>query len=351
MTDSKDRKGLKASEIEQELQSHLKSLKTSGNLVSRANSRVFVIFGSVEEQALAASLCDSILKNSPGRAFMILIDNTLDKLEISVEVKTVELNEEEFVSSDIIVFKVPDRELNRIPSILFARSFAGVVPTLVVATGSPRVSLLDPFIDLGSTVVFDSRYLFERVVVLNHFLKKNRELELVDLAWIRSSIWRGEIREIFARPGINNCLSGLRQIDIEVVELDDAPELWLLAGWLLDQLDLELMAAGRDGFECRSSNGSKLILKLVKSSTNLPEAVAGMRFVFDDGQIHIQRGEFFESQIDLHYCYRLSARNHFLSTEECIENFYTVGESTENYRSSLAVGLELFSLRQGLGGV
>jgi len=351
MTDSKDRRPIKASEIEQKLQSCLKALKTSGNLVSRADSRVFVVFGAVEEQELAETLCDSILKNSPGRAFMILIDNALDELEISVEIKTVELNEEEFVSSDLIVFKLPDKELNRIPSILFARSFAGVVPTLVVATGSPRVSLLDPFIALSSRVLFDSRFLFERIVVLNHLLKKDRELELVDLSWIRSSIWRGEIREIFARPGIKDCIPGLRQIDIEVIKADDASELWLLAGWILSQLGLELMAAGRDGFECRSAHGSKLILKLVKTNAKGPEAVAGMRFSFDDGEIHIQRGEFFESQINLHYCYRLSARNHFLSTEECIESFYTVGESTENYRSSLEVGLELFSLRQGLGGV
>ena len=164
-------------------------------------------------------------------------------------------------SEDVALTGAPGEERPLASAVL-----ALLVPEVPVAAwviGEPRLTsvLVQELADAADRLFFDSAEAGDcgSAWVDALTVKRAHEIELCDLAWCRTEIWRALVAQLFDSQDALRELARLTSIDIGSGGTQPAAEALLLAGWMISRLGLTLAdVAGRDGgLEAMLYDGSR----------------------------------------------------------------------------------------------
>ena len=131
----------------------------------------------------------------------------------------------------------------------------------------------------------------------------------------------------------------------------------IFAGWFLDRLELEPVAFGKSGCECRGKSGSSVtIAPFLEDKSNKEKGVVGLTSVVlqfgknTDSVVEVtRRGEALCVNATFSGSDKFSFQRNLENGElpHVLERFFLVGDSTLNYASSLRLAMEIEKLNTG----
>ena len=149
-----------------------------------------------------------------------------------------------------------------------------------------------------------------------------RPVQLVDLQWVWLGNWRAQIKSIFEKLAPRNLLKTLKRI--ELVGFDDK----LMAGWLVERL-----AVVGEKVELAYSQGTRAL---------------SFKFAGGESITLTENQHSLQATIEIGQAYRLVSALEPEDRLALIKRYFSVGESTVNYRAALgqALSLEKLASRQ-----
>jgi glucose-6-phosphate dehydrogenase assembly protein OpcA len=175
---------------------------------------------------------------------------------------------------------------------------------------------------------------------------------LVDLRWIALAPWREQVRAVFDKPPLLDRLDALEEIEIVATAPQDEwpPSLFLLAGWILDRLQLDPVACTAGSIECRRPRGGDVRVVLRVEAGQVARVTSIVMTGREGVVVRILRKEALETIVEGPYSYRWSQLLDEDSSHALLERYFLVGESTANYRGALQVAQQLVQLRRAYAG-
>lgn len=265
----------------------------------------------------------------PSRFFLISV---VEKLEPSFSVSAIchKLGSKVHVCSEIITIEVPNTYLARIPSILRAQLLSGCT-TEVVLLDETAVKVVFPVISqVADKIYFDSAYISDGIQSasdLSLICKK-----VVDLNWLRLSVWRDAVRIGIEKGDFLSELDKLTSIEI-VGEPAKASQK-LMVGWFLSRV--------------KKFKNPKEIKIIGKTDTSDTAGMVGFILTFKDiTESHLN----IELQKEKQILKISTDKKEPLNTEyplqkatqgaELLQRFFLVGESKKNFKESLFFAKEV----------
>ena len=152
---------------------------------------------------------------------------------------------------DLTQIWVAKDSVDALLSVIFAKLKPGIETELVALREIDDISiLLDRLSKIPHRTILDSAAFAGGVNAAWALAESSKES--VDLSWLRFAEWREELTKAMLRPRVQNSLSHLQQIEIR---LTIGSQGFLILGWLLANLNLDVTAKGHDSFECRFTEG------------------------------------------------------------------------------------------------
>ncbi len=154
-----------------------------------------------------------------------------------------------------------------IAQIVEAQAISGGRRRLLVWTSDINVSDVNRFYHLVDEIYFDSQSFPEGLKLTDRPISKDRDI--VDLQWLKLAPLRHQTRLAFSLPESIRALDKLEKIEITISEELEFVTGYLLAGWVLDKLNLQPRAVGFSGFECVNNKLSPQRFKRTNDPTIL----------------------------------------------------------------------------------
>ncbi|MCB0354021.1 MAG: glucose-6-phosphate dehydrogenase assembly protein OpcA [Bdellovibrionales bacterium] len=314
----------------------------------------------------------------PGRFFRVGVSEDfrgkLDDVKVSVRCERSDTGEVYCV--EFIEMQLSPLEFKKFESILSAFRYPGVPLHAVVRLHRRHEKLTSRVIEIADRAFVSSERLSDSVLhtligsdLESAFGSSSRRSgegsNTVDLNWLALSTWRQEIRNAFSTPIPCSLLGNMSLISLEVPFNEKGAPSWstyLLCGWLMNRLGLAVTASSSHGFECHNEQTKGLVeLRLMPGAEGaLPTKVtfadseaSGVRVTVRTAVPSLVEGLMqFETVVERgEEAFRRSSSEKYDGDVGCLERYYKIGESTENYLSSLKEALSLRGLEAGFRGV
>jgi hypothetical protein len=127
---------------------------------------------------------------------------------------------------------------------------------------------------------------------------------------------------------------------------------FLLAGWLIQALQMSITTYASDGFECSGPHGEPLRVVVTHMPTDSATDILSVHFSFSSDEVpeicwkrtnDVIVGESCSGGDGFKVAQQIDTNSPF----EALSRYFVVGESTVRYAGSLQVGLELSQLQHG----
>lgn len=343
----------KISEISGELNKIFASMQDPETSYTRsAASNMIVPLSSPQKTQDLEPVLDLLSRVRPSRFFVVLVDNSLQKVRAEISARCHIVGKKEHVCSEVVRIASPRGQVKALPSILRANFLTGT---------STELFLYDPMtedLDLGSLmaiadeVMFDSKKFSGHLEILERLL--GTKAALLDFAWIGYANWRDQVRGVFERPSVGSWLRELETVSIHSNSDQNEVGQFLLAGWLVDRLGLHVQTYSQEKYKCSSRFGTNVSLEFTfvgkgaRSSKDAQQDVQQIVFSFKNGatvEIGKQGRELVARASAGQVNGALAFETHTPIDEESLESriskYFSVGVSTANYRSALRNALQL----------
>jgi len=322
--------------------------------ISRStNSNFLILTSASEDKEVIEDLLSTFSMTHPGRFFIISGDSQKEGIESEVSLRCQTLSRSSYICSEVIRISSSVASLSAVPSIVRAHMMSGVPTEVFLRRPEVNIELFQQFISFCDLLIIDSEE-FE-----NDFLMMERltrlDVPVLDLQWIGLSAWREQIKSIFERPFLEGCLSGISRIAAagnSSLNPGYPAAVLLMAGWLIGSLRLEVESYGESGYECVSTTGNIVQLRLdsqikkgsLSSLLALEMFFSGKVSGRHDLKILLERKEVLDTTIEFQDVHKLSRPLDEESLTARIKKYFLIGESTTNYQSALQNALELHRL-------
>ena len=282
----------------------------------------------------------------PGRFFVVCLNQGDSEIQAEVSARCLKLATGEHLCSEVVRLTVPAGRIAALPSVIWANSLTGMPAELFWNRSVIDPEILDLFLPLISRIIIDSSRLDEAIPLLQRIIK--RDIEVVDLEWLRVSEWRRAIAEIFADDLPSVVLDRLCEVRVITSRCaasseELAPGL-MIAGWLLASMQCHNLCVANDHFVCKCGNRGYFNLRFVEAEEPANQSIAAISFHGADGDQVSLKCE--ESQLSAvinvgqgrnvcEFPYQIH------SSQQLLERFYVLGEGLQDYRQSLKNALSL----------
>lgn len=267
--------------------------------------------------------------------------------------------------SDVIFGSITQLSPPVLLSLVRGNLQVGFRPSLIILGAPEENQLVSGLLRDASSILFSSSYWGNSGPVFSRLFQS--ENELVDIEWLKVSLWRAQMRNIALKYDLSRMNEVLSSIEIDTsVDADNRipAETALLMGWFVSQLQSRVVSLSAKGIECISSSGKKWFLKHntvtekpsqgVSSSRGvskcqfwLTPAEEGGTYELPPSAICIQltpEGSFETTLTIASDEVHISGSRNERSPEEAMRRYYTRGESTATYREALAAALDISDL-------
>lgn len=334
-------------------------VKDGGETITRASGTNMLVVGvdSRERESLS-EIALALAKAHPARLFILV--SAPESADIQVETSvfcspTVSSS----VCSELIRISAPEKLKGAVPSIVRANTLPGLGEEIYVHHWDEDEQMVKDLLSKADQIYFDSREM-KRAESFLH-LAKGVSGTKIDFNWVRLGVWREAVKEMFGRSSIAALLPYIQRIQVKASGSLSGrfdPSLVLMAGWLLDRLDLEPVAYGKAGVECVSvrpqghSRGA-VFLNTEAVAGNYPPRIDQIELEFKDpvtssaAHVTVVRKDYLESSVDWGAPFTARRSIEPEDTVSLIERFFLVGESIMNYPQALKLGLDMHNLRSG----
>lgn len=306
----------------------------------------------------------------PSRFFIVCLDAAAKELEtwVAASCYLIPGNKSAHLCSEVVRIVCTPQDAPAAMSIIRGNLMPSI-PTEAFLydplTEPEMVRFVTPLCD---RVYLDSSSLAKQGVVSHELLKSS--WEIIDLEWFALAAWRDAVRESFSFPILSRMLGNLESIEIksEWINCQICPESMapcsaLLTSWFVSRLGLSVAAAGKTGFECVAKNGRRLLIS-VKSG--LADATARERergpfarlsqvrmvsSLPERGKltVTIERSQsLLEVEVSGFVALRFTKMLEDESRGARLGRFFSIGESTINYRHALRLASELEGMRAAM---
>lgn len=328
--------------------------KHTGDIFHRSDTSNFMIcVARTDLNSEREELISLICRLVAGRVFVVCIDDeSSDLFGVNISAQCHQTSDGEFLCAELVEITAGRKALERVPSIVHAHALVGFpIDVLFLGDRIPSICF-EHFLPFAEKVFFHGAQLAGRSTQQRHLLEHTDQL--IDLLWVQLAGWRGELKEVFGSQRMVQLLTEVGKIEISFGSRGNYGELssYYIAGWILDRLQLNVVAVGARGFECQMPCGSSVDLICEHRSDRTLDLVSFQFGVQGDEYVRISSGKYFETQVSLAGITRTTHNEQdALSVTHCLENYFLVGESVVNYRGAIERALELQSLRSGFQGI
>lgn len=303
-----------------------------------------------------SSLIETLTRLHPGRFFVLYRDDDLSDFEVNVRASCNLVGPKEALCSELIALGFAREQIGALASVLRARFTPAVKTELYIhRLEDTNFDVIRVLTGLSERAYVDSRLSgLEKVKRLLPFVE-----QVVDIEWMRLAIWRNEIKRGLERRSFMNLFAGLSEIEV-MLEVDTKGHFpgaaALMAGWILNQFQLEISSLSGGAFECIAPDGRIVRLILSISSHSQESTLVGilLRFRHVQGQSKIvpflkaTRSNQLETTVHLDSGDARSTRElDDESIEGVFTRYFSIGESVKSYDLALHSALELENLRRG----
>lgn len=336
-------------EISRSLGSMFDAPDTSGYVARASGGNFFIVGVSSGELAKASYFAADLSAVHKARFFVVAIDE--DTSEIAAEAASVAQSGPQDDPKDaleVVRLRSPSHLSSAVTSILRANSIPGFASVLYVWDWLSDPETVRYMMGHVDSVMFDSGAMRRSWDFFDTCCHAN--CDCVDLNWIRLGAWREQVRGAFERNSVQSMIPFLKHIEVACTggDRDDATP-FLLAGWIIDRLDLEPVAYSPHGFECIGKSGLSVIIGITVEEVPGPFKIREIFFGTDGDRnsIRVKKEAKFLTQVngdeELSFSQEVQSDDYF----SLLERYFLLGETTRNFSGALAAGRELFQLRQG----
>jgi hypothetical protein len=312
---------------------------------------------------------------SPGRIFLF----TNDANSTSIRVPNGESLAQKVIAGGVIVQGEDGKE--RYSDVIFANIThlsppvllslvrgnlqVGFRPSLIILGAPDQNQLVSGLMRDAASILFSSSYWGDSSLVFSRLLQS--DYELIDIEWLKVSLWRAQMRNIALKYDLSRMDELLSSIEITTgVDAHHRipAETALLMGWFISQLRSRVISLSSKGIECISSRGKRWFLKHhavigdPSQAANHPRGVGKCQLQFtptEQGEtqepppsaicIQLNPEGMFETTLSIQNDeVHISGSRNESSPEGTIRRYYTRGESTATYREALAAALDISEL-------
>lgn len=349
-------------DISSQIANLYKDQETPGVRVHPATGGNFVIpvlEGSGEIQE-AREIAQYLMEVRPGRVFIIVVSNRVTRGMAVVNGQCRILNDREHVCSEVIEIRTPVHAVRSILSILRVNFLSGQPSFLFAFDGLLQREWFENLVSICDQLVIDTLRYAGRTELFPTFA--NFRGRVIDARWIAMAPWREVVRAAFDNKILVQHLSELDLVDIHISGPSVPPMVWgiesvLMAGWLIDKLNLDILRFERNYLLLKpyAVSGQTLIGGEVKMLFNpgIVDGVAeitGLAFHFGRQlQLVVSRFKRGDSLEQLEATIKM--QNKVVSTLSwplppqnligLLDRFHILGESTAGYRSAVRIALGL----------
>ncbi|MCB9029670.1 MAG: glucose-6-phosphate dehydrogenase assembly protein OpcA [Deltaproteobacteria bacterium] len=345
-------KDVSVESIESQIDKLKSSLGESSHVgLSFSSQNMVVIASAHSDQAKLERLMGSLVKVHPARFFVLLYDTKIPEMTLNVAVSCQLISQEEHICSEIIKIRVGKDEVLRAAGLIRAHLVSGVsTDSLLFFDDSYDVAIVDQIVPLTDRVVFDSKRYDDLECALH---LRSLTKSCVDIEWLRLSIWRTAIKQVFDLNSVASSLSCLDEIEIKSGHATKSFAELFLAGWLIHCLRFEVGALGLGYYELKTLKSDTVKLRFVdeKEDADLLELKFTMGSTSDAcevSSVQIYREDNrLRTDVNGTFIHRSEALLEDRTTSEQLSQFFLVGESLKHYDEALSVAVELETLRKG----
>lgn len=264
--------------------------------------------------------------------------------------------------SDVIFGNITHLSPPVLLSLIRGNLQVGFRPSLIILGAPEENQLVNGLIRDASSILFSSSYWGDSSSVFSRVLQS--EFELIDIEWLKLSLWRAQMRNIALKYDLSQMNELLSSIEITSgVDTHNriSAETALLMGWFISQLRSRVLSLSAKGIECISSTGKKWFLKhnvVTGNPSNSSRGPHKCQLWFaptqEEGRhdpspsaicIQLTPEGLFETTLTIEgEEVHISGSRNESSPEGTIRRYYTRGESTATYREALAAALDISDL-------
>ena len=313
-------------DLSSELTKAMRGMEQDGDryVKSGAVNTIFVVRGDYDREK-TEDLINTFTLAHPNRAFLVVIDEEQQELKAEFSARCHKVSQNEHVCSEVIRLSAKEKNLTALKSVIRANLLTGMNTELVLFNGKNFLQEYENFAELSEQLIFTSADFADKFQDLSELLSSR--LNLVDLEWIKLGTWRDQIKEIFDLPLARESLHELKAVNI--IYSGSASSAKLLSGWIFDRL--------RNAY----NEPQRLLYQITEGGDKDGLCSLTLSFQNSEDYIQINHADLLESEISLGVKIRTTRVIEDLSDNELLKRFFLVGESTCNYRSSLAGALKL----------
>ncbi len=204
--------------ISSALNSLFDQMRSGGDKLLRTSSKnAMILFTEDGLYSEAQNLVGILTEVSPARIFLLHPDEQSVSPQASVSALCHGLSKLEHICSEIVTIKFSRQDAHRIPFIVRANNISGVNSELyVLGKVQGWESELRGLIHISDSIIFDSGCYPDQFGFM--LGEGGTEKRMIDLAWLRLSSWRDELRSIFESAefssSIERTISALSEIRV-----------------------------------------------------------------------------------------------------------------------------------------
>jgi glucose-6-phosphate dehydrogenase assembly protein OpcA len=346
---------------------HLQSDNADYERAQQACSIVLTGPFSTTERAPAAlrSYIEQLARLAPAR---IIVVQFTENNEMQCAIALANQSTKGGLLSEVIFLAVPPHLLSSLESTIYSLHLPGTPQRLFLRGDGFDLRYLKALVPLVHEVIFDSLDFASHLDDLAVLIKPH--LRLCDLQWISLANWRDQIKSLFDLQGASSLIHNLSSITLTYSGADNHSSgpnaaAFLLTGWLVSCLRLEVCALGHQGFECRRTHESSApasITVSLNSKTGISELplLALSLQAQEKGRIECQLEATQTGKTATETPYSLRAYAQFIDaqgnpfpdiiqlrpyeidpTAKRLEQLFLMGDSMGHYREALAFALEM----------
>lgn len=337
-------------------------MKAGADELLRTSSKNAVIYlADSAQRQVADDILGTLTEVSPARIFIVSEENTADEPTATVSALCHGLSKKEHICSEVVNLKVGKSNAHKIPFIIRAHSLSGVPTELyVVGAISGRENQVRSLIHIADSIYFDSQIYFDQFAFMLHEVGNDKRL--VDLAWLRLSMWRDEVKNLFETTQVDSLLEALTAVHISAVAQkgsNSSSAAYILAGWILSKLGFEVSALSSHSFECQRKGGKVLDLSVLLDGAGQEGSLSEVVFRFEPVanripiELKITRAAELVTRATGEPAPRSVRALEEESLHQTLSRFFLVGDPIRSYSRAAAIALELQELKRGyaIGGM
>ena len=213
-------------------------------------------------------LLSTFIGGAPARVFVVSEGGNSPKGSVTVSAQCHSLGAEQKVCSEIVQLQVPLALFKSIPSIIRGNSLTGRPTEAVLLDTVTSNPILRDFFDSIETLYIDSINLDHGLSFISEVLAD--DIKVVDVNWIRLSVWRAALKDLFERD--------LRKIySIQSVRITGSTEVvsgkdsaaFLLGGWFRSKLGKDVVVTIEAAADTSQTTGISRVDIISKSGDTL----------------------------------------------------------------------------------